>query len=1188
MDVAQKMSHQSLLKSFNAYFFSIIAGVSLVYPVYGQEDAKIAVSGQNSVDAAQAGSGVENASDITDAILANEQSLDNASAIDETSLGSIVLAKSQLEAKRARIIDSVAIDAGVRQRVSETYSTAIACLTETLLLADRIKTLQEEQAVAPTLLKKQEATLTDLLENSKVELEANTSELSLAQMRQQTREVEAQAADLRIKLSNYEMEIDRRSKKLRDLPTQISEANEEVEQESTSLTDIAVDEANVVDTASYELSKAQLLLHRQKLALLQTETIVFDVTGRLLNIKRDIAEQKLIATQNQLQALQTLLSQTEQRIAQQQSAEVKGSVESVPAAIEPTARYNLELAQKNQLIVKDLDALRRDLSALREQTIARESEYRILRDQAEATQYRQSLGIMLQSERAALPDLSATRKYIARNSKRLSQLQVDLLDWEHSRRQLLDEKTSLNLELRNLNIATDSALASSIEKPLSELLRKRYSLLEDLTDNGRTTSTRIASLKAAQVEFIALVQGQDNFISQHILWVPSTSIVNQGTLGRLPIAISRLADRKDWRTALSGLRIDMQESPLSYIVAGCLWTWLLVRNRSYLRLIQKHGQAAKRATCTLIGPTLKTILYSSLLASIGPAFVTFFGWRFYQSPEVGKFGQAFGAALLQTGGVWFAIEWFRQAFRDEGLAENHFQWDASVLHALRLTLSGLELIVLPLLLIVSWTEWLNDEFAIESVGRLSFVAAMTITSIMVIRFFGRGSELTDFVESNPKLTWLAKFNRGLPIFFAMIPVIFVIASLAGYHFAAVHLAIRFFICFNVAVIVLLVRAFLLRWLLIGYRRLAMKRARERLSTKATITDKEIDSEGDASNLIEATSAVQMTDINMQTRNIIRAFVILLAAVMLYWTWKEFLPALNGIFEYKLWIDSIKTSRNNGIAVPVTIYDLLLAVATLVTTVISYRNLPGLLDIAVLQRLPFDAGSRYAASSLLRYILAIVGTVLAFFLVGVSWSSIQWLIAAISVGLGFGLQEIFANFVSGIILLFERPIRVGDTVTIGEVTGTVTRIRIRATTVLDWDNKELIVPNREFVTGNLVNWTLANSNLRLVLKVGVAYGSDTRLATKLLYQIAKENTQILKEPEPVVVFRSFGDSTLDFELRFFVVGLIAYRRIAHEINTTIDETFREHQIEIAFPQRDLHLRTVSSEARQALMLQTQAL
>jgi potassium efflux system protein len=207
----------------------------------------------------------------------------------------------------------------------------------------------------------------------------------------------------------------------------------------------------------------------------------------------------------------------------------------------------------------------------------------------------------------------------------------------------------------------------------------------------------------------------------------------------------------------------------------------------------------------------------------------------------------------------------------------------------------------------------------------------------------------------------------------------------------------------------------------------------------------------------------------------------------------------------------------------------------------------------------------------QYVVAAIGVVLCFRQIGISWQSVQWLVAAMTVGLGFGLQEIFANFVSGLILLFERPIRVGDVVTIGDVTGTVTRIRIRATTVCDWDHKELIVPNREFVTGKLVNWTLTNPNLRVVIRVGIAYGSDTRLATRLLEEAAASHPLALPDPPPTVVFAAFGESSLDFELRVFTAGVINTRILRHELHLAIDDAFRSHGIEIAFPQRELHVK-----------------
>jgi potassium efflux system protein len=126
--------------------------------------------------------------------------------------------------------------------------------------------------------------------------------------------------------------------------------------------------------------------------------------------------------------------------------------------------------------------------------------------------------------------------------------------------------------------------------------------------------------------------------------------------------------------------------------------------------------------------------------------------------------------------------------------------------------------------------------------------------------------------------------------------------------------------------------------------------------------------------------------------------------------------------------------------------------------------------------------------------------------------------------------------------------------------------------VDWDRKELVVPNREFVTGQLINWTLTDATLRVVMKVGIAYGSDTELATKLLYQIAGENDDVLNDPPAIVVFQEFGDSTLNFQLRFFVDSLSKFVTIRHSMNMAIDAAFRKHNIEIAFPQRDLHIRS----------------
>jgi len=178
-----------------------------------------------------------------------------------------------------------------------------------------------------------------------------------------------------------------------------------------------------------------------------------------------------------------------------------------------------------------------------------------------------------------------------------------------------------------------------------------------------------------------------------------------------------------------------------------------------------------------------------------------------------------------------------------------------------------------------------------------------------------------------------------------------------------------------------------------------------------------------------------------------------------------------------------------------------------------------------------------------------------------------------VGLGFGLQEIFANFVSGLILLFEQPVRVGDVITLGDTTGTVSRIRMRATTVTNFDQQELVIPNKDLITGRLLNWTLTDSTNRLVFQVGIAYDSDPELACSLIREVCSLHPNVMKEPPPTAFFEQFGDSTLDIKVRLFLTNLDLRLPTKHELHLLIRKKFLDAGIEIALPQRDLHLRSL---------------
>jgi potassium efflux system protein len=182
--------------------------------------------------------------------------------------------------------------------------------------------------------------------------------------------------------------------------------------------------------------------------------------------------------------------------------------------------------------------------------------------------------------------------------------------------------------------------------------------------------------------------------------------------------------------------------------------------------------------------------------------------------------------------------------------------------------------------------------------------------------------------------------------------------------------------------------------------------------------------------------------------------------------------------------------------------------------------------------------------------------------------VQWLVAALGVGIGFGLQEIVANFISGIILLFERPIRPGDIISVSGFDGTVLKINPRATVIETFDRKEVMVPNKELITGVVNNWSLSSSTLRGVIPVGVAYGSDVHQAIAILYEVAQDNPRVLEDPAPMVTFEDFGDNALTLWLRCY--GTSDYLKLWTDLRTEIYDRFNAAGIGIAFPQRDVHL------------------
>ena len=235
-----------------------------------------------------------------------------------------------------------------------------------------------------------------------------------------------------------------------------------------------------------------------------------------------------------------------------------------------------------------------------------------------------------------------------------------------------------------------------------------------------------------------------------------------------------------------------------------------------------------------------------------------------------------------------------------------------------------------------------------------------------------------------------------------------------------------------------------------------------------------------------------------------------------------------------------------------------------------------LDSNWLKMTAMGQGARDAVVTISGYIMFIIALLAGMSAAGFDFGNIAIIAGALSVGIGFGLQNIVNNFVSGLILLFERPIRKGDWIVVGGTEGYVKEIQIRSTRIQTFDRSDVIVPNSELISQQVTNWVLSNQFGRAVIPIGVAYGTDTEKVRDILLTIAEENENVLNSgpnPEPVVLFRAFGDSSLNFELRVFLKNIDRRLRVVSEINFSIDKAFREAGIEIPFPQRDLHVKSM---------------
>lgn len=774
------------------------------------------------------------------------------------------------------------------------------------------------------------------------------------------------------------------------------------------------------------------------------------------------------------------------------------------------------------------------------------------------------LSRIINKQRQSLPQ----DKVIKGLSKQIADLRVRVFDISEFKDSLVDTQAYISkLESREKTTFTDAEKAQ-----LEEILQTRSKTLSELLKllNNQLNLSINIELNQQQVKTISDALQQK--LQQQSFWVKSNSEMDLEWFTRFPglagyelTEISKKLDFSNWKDNLG----------LAGLLIGGLSLLTFFIRRQHDRIKQKLTKInnsmltvptdSQWNTPMAIFWTVVLCLPSTFMFLIVFVLVTYI--CFLDPTEVWPWG-------LKMAFYWLYFAFMLAMLRPNGIAYRHFNMPQSSNAVFRKILKHSVWVIGLLLNTSIFNNATEYGIAYDVIGQAMTVLVLLSVLFVVVPGFRMGIATYQKAASyrrdaKPMLLGLVR------ILLVLAPIALIVLIVMGYYYTASqiieHLVASYFAIVTWIIIRNIVyRGFNVSSRRLSYRRLQEKRALAQAKTQAQQNGQEQTVETEDSALVLQDDAISVSDIKNQMLKITDLVLWTALFGLLYWVWSDLVTVAYYLKEITLW-QQATTTEAGTVMESITLLNLLVAMIVLIVTYILVKNLGGLLETLVFSNLNLSQGTPYTITTIFTYLLIIIGASIAFASLGMSWSKLQWLFTALSVGLGFGMQEIFGNFVSGIIILFERPVRVGDMVTIGSFNGTVSKIRIRATTLIDNDRKEVIVPNKAFITERVVNWALTSSMTRLVISVGVAYGSDLELVKRLLLQAAEENEAVLKDPAPAAYFLTFGASTLDHELRVYVGQLSDRIRTIDALNRRIDELFMANNIEIAFNQLDIFIK-----------------
>ena len=1086
--------------------------------------------------------------------------------------------------------ESKELDETLKAKLRQSHQQALRELESAKTWAEKAARFQQMTAAAPDDLKQARRVLTAVPDRPAGSIPAD---LTLPQFEQAISKKEGELNQGRTALAELEAEPKRRATRRLEIPPALTAARDRLaDAEKQWLASPPAGELATSTAARRILLRARRQAAAAEIAAYEREMAAYEAMAELLPVRRDLAARQVDLAEQELKQWREALNRRREHEADRQIQHAQLEARQVRPAVRDLAHENARLAELRKELAQKIADTTGPLEHAQQRLATLKAQFKRIQDKVDTVGGNNAIGLLLRKQREALPNVALHNRSINARQTEIRDGQLALLQFDERRSALANLDLQVHEVLASQDLAESESGRKEMEAATRELLRTEKDYLDGLIADYNSYFDKLVELDNAERQLIQETEACARYIDERVLWIDSAPVLGAADLRQACDAMCWFVRPDGWRELGHAVLADASNHPVPWLLMAAVVAPLArCRGRMRRRLVT-IGEQTARASFSHFTPTLEAVLLSVGITAAMPVLLWFVAWRMSAEIDASEWCKAVGGGLAAVAKVQFLFGLLHQFCHAQGLGGAHFDWDPAGLKALRRQIRWFMLVCQPLAFVGAAMSLQENDRWRDSLGRICFMLAGILFSLFMQRALRPGGSLSDALLAARRGGWLDRLRYVWYPLVVFYPLVLSVAAGAGYFYTGQQLGRRIFTTAYLIVGFIFLRALLLRWTVVNRRKLSIEQARQR---RAALADSSPGLETSSGLAAPTDPNRDLATINNQTRRLIE-YSLALAGILAFWfIWVDVLPALRILDRVQLWqitVTATETVRGpDGAAVArtverlgaVTLADLGLAVLVLATTLIAVRNLPGLLEMSLLQHLPLDAGVRYALSAVSRYVITMVGVVLACSSIGLGWSRVQWLLAAISVGLGFGLQEIFANFVSGLIILFERPIRVGDVITVDNVTGLVSRIRMRATTITNWDRKELIIPNKEFITGRVLNWTLSDQVNRVVITVGIAYGSDTARARELLLGVAKSHPVVLDDPPATVSLEEFGPSALKFVLRCFLPNLESRGEVIHDLHMAIERTLREAGVELAFPTHDVHVRSISvpSEVLQAM-------